>query len=62
MDLRKPYLWYPVARSLKRKFIYHAGPTNSGKTYTALQVFLECKSSISFNFHLLHKACKTRWR
>lgn len=37
MDLRKPYLWYPVARSLKRKFIYHAGPTNSGKTFTALE-------------------------
>ena len=44
MDLRKPYLWYPVARSLKRKFIYHAGPTNSGKTFTALEV-CTCTSS-----------------
>ena len=46
MDLRRPYLWYPVARSLKRKFIYHAGPTNSGKTFTALEV---CVST--FNHH-----------
>ena len=38
LDLRQPFRWYPIARSLKRKFIYHAGPTNSGKTYTALQV------------------------
>lgn len=38
MDLRKPYLWYPVARAIQRRFIYHAGPTNSGKTFTALEV------------------------
>ncbi|NKQ41762.1 MAG: helicase [Sulfurovum sp.] len=28
---------FPLARSLKRKIIFHAGPTNSGKTYTAMQ-------------------------
>jgi len=28
---------YPLARSLKRKIIFHVGPTNSGKTYEALQ-------------------------
>lgn len=38
MDLRKPHKWYPMARALKRRIIYHAGPTNSGKTYQALQV------------------------
>ncbi|MDD5406115.1 MAG: helicase-related protein [Sulfurovaceae bacterium] len=27
---------FPLARSLKRKIIFHAGPTNSGKTYSAL--------------------------
>ena len=43
LDLRQPFRWYPVARSLKRKFIYHSGPTNSGKTYTALQVGSYCK-------------------
>ena len=35
-DLRFPHRWYPLARSMKRKLIYHAGPTNSGKTYNAL--------------------------
>ena len=30
---------YPAARSLKRHFILHLGPTNSGKTYTALQAY-----------------------
>lgn len=38
VDMRKSHLWYPVARALDRKIIYHAGPTNSGKTYNALQV------------------------
>ncbi|MEA3419414.1 MAG: DEAD/DEAH box helicase, partial [Campylobacterota bacterium] len=28
---------FPLARSLKRKIIFHVGPTNSGKTYTAMQ-------------------------
>jgi hypothetical protein len=36
-DLRIPHEWYPVSRLLKRKIVYHGGPTNSGKTYHALQ-------------------------
>ncbi|SFV51826.1 Probable ATP-dependent RNA helicase [hydrothermal vent metagenome] len=28
---------FPLARSLKREIVFHVGPTNSGKTYTALQ-------------------------
>ena len=36
-DLRIPHEWYPYARIMKRKIIYHGGPTNSGKTYHALQ-------------------------
>lgn len=36
-DLTRPHEWYPHARLDKRKIIYHAGPTNSGKTYSALQ-------------------------
>lgn len=36
-DLRIPHEWYPYARLMKRKIIYHGGPTNSGKTYHALQ-------------------------
>jgi ATP-dependent RNA helicase SUPV3L1/SUV3 len=36
-DLRIPHEWYPYARLIKRKIYYHGGPTNSGKTYRALQ-------------------------
>ncbi|MGF7535414.1 helicase-related protein [Bacillus mexicanus] len=28
---------YPLARSIKRKFIIHSGPTNAGKTYESLE-------------------------
>jgi len=34
-DLRHPHTWFPFARSIQRRIIYHAGPTNSGKTYNA---------------------------
>lgn len=37
---------YPEARSIERKFIFHAGPTNSGKTYHALERFVQAKSGI----------------
>ena len=30
-------LLFPLARELKRKIIFHVGPTNSGKTYAALE-------------------------
>lgn len=30
-DLRLPIYWYPEARKINRKIIYHCGPTNSGK-------------------------------
>jgi ATP-dependent RNA helicase SUPV3L1/SUV3 len=36
-DLTKPHEWYPHARLNRRKVIYHGGPTNSGKTYEALE-------------------------
>ena len=36
-DLTKPHEWYPRARLDQRRIIFHLGPTNSGKTYTALQ-------------------------
>ncbi|XP_058798461.1 ATP-dependent RNA helicase SUV3 homolog, mitochondrial isoform X2 [Phymastichus coffea] len=45
-DLRSPANWYPVARSITRKIIFHAGPTNSGKTYHALERFMTAKSGI----------------
>eukprot|EP00606_Chrysophyceae_sp_TOSAG23-5_P000382 GSChrysophyteH2.ASY1.ANO1.361.1 assembled CDS len=36
-DLTSPADSYPAARVDKRRVIYHGGPTNSGKTYEALQ-------------------------
>ncbi len=34
---KKPEDEYPEARAMKRKFILHIGPTNSGKTHDALE-------------------------
>jgi ATP-dependent RNA helicase SUPV3L1/SUV3 len=45
-DLRKPANWYPSARALTRKIIFHSGPTNSGKTYHAMERFLNAKSGV----------------
>lgn len=45
-DLRTPANWYPEARSMDRKIIFHAGPTNSGKTYHAMERFLKSKSGV----------------
>nr|XP_021518407.1 ATP-dependent RNA helicase SUPV3L1, mitochondrial [Meriones unguiculatus] len=39
-DLRIPPNWYPEARAIQRKIIFHSGPTNSGKTYHAIQRYL----------------------
>ncbi|MGB5505387.1 MAG: helicase-related protein [Sulfurovum sp.] len=32
---------FPLARELKRKIVFHVGPTNSGKTYQALKTLKE---------------------
>jgi ATP-dependent RNA helicase SUPV3L1/SUV3 len=45
-DLTKPATWFPFARAMKRKIVYHCGPTNSGKTYNALQRFMEAKNGL----------------
>lgn len=45
-DLRGPHNLYPEARQMKRKFIYHHGPTNSGKTYSALLDLEKVESGI----------------
>lgn len=45
-DLSNPPNWYPEARQQKRKIVFHGGPTNSGKTYHAMQRFLSAKSGI----------------
>lgn len=45
-DLRSPANWYPQARAINRKIVFHAGPTNSGKTYHALERFMTSKSGV----------------
>ncbi|KAK9481391.1 P-loop containing nucleoside triphosphate hydrolase protein [Lipomyces japonicus] len=37
VNMSHPAEWYPKARAMKRKIYVHVGPTNSGKTYYALQ-------------------------
>eukprot|EP00798_Chlamydomonas_sp_ICE-L_P031270 gene31270-6414_t len=37
VDLRQPHTWFTAARATQRTIIYHVGPTNSGKTYNALE-------------------------
>ncbi|XP_046562779.1 ATP-dependent RNA helicase SUPV3L1, mitochondrial-like [Haliotis rubra] len=69
-DLRQPANWYPETRRKQRKIVYHAGPTNSGKTYHALQRYLTGKSGIycgplkllvSEVFHKSNEAVRTPW-
>ncbi|CDW83196.1 atp-dependent rna helicase mitochondrial-like [Stylonychia lemnae] len=45
-DLTMPHEWFPEARQMKRKFIYHMGPTNSGKTRGAIQRLMESRNGI----------------
>lgn len=45
-DLGKPDTWYPIARAKTRKVVFHCGPTNSGKTYHAMDRFMNSKSGI----------------
>lgn len=44
----KPEDEYPAARELKRKFILHVGPTNSGKTHDALERLKESSHGAYF--------------
>lgn len=37
---------YPEARAVERKIVFHAGPTNSGKTYHAIQRYLKAESGV----------------
>lgn len=41
-----PHLWFRQARALQRKIIVHVGPTNSGKTYRAVQALKKAKSGV----------------
>ncbi len=45
---QKPEEEYPQARLMKRKFILHVGPTNSGKTHDALERLKACAHGAYF--------------
>lgn len=45
-DLSYPIDHYPDARSIRRKFIMHVGPTNSGKTHMALRALAAAGSGV----------------
>jgi ATP-dependent RNA helicase SUPV3L1/SUV3 len=45
-DSRLPHAWFPEARAVDRKIVFHSGPTNSGKTYNAMKSFLEAESGV----------------
>lgn len=44
LDMTRPGEWYPGARAFRRNVYLHIGPTNSGKTYQALQALRKAKS------------------
>lgn len=46
LNFNKPENFFPEARSMKRKFVYHMGPTNSGKTSNALERLAKAESGI----------------
>lgn len=41
-----PAQYYTKARAMSRNFIIHAGPTNSGKTHSAMEKFLSAENGI----------------
>jgi ATP-dependent RNA helicase SUPV3L1/SUV3 len=45
-DLTKPEQWFPDARLMKRKIVYHMGATNSGKTKNAIDALANAKNGI----------------
>jgi ATP-dependent RNA helicase SUPV3L1/SUV3 len=45
-DLRYPTEWYPATRTLHRTIHLHVGPTNSGKTYHALQRLEQAETGV----------------
>lgn len=45
-DLSYPAEAYPEARSIRRKFYMHVGPTNSGKTHNALRALAAASTGV----------------
>jgi len=46
LNFTQPEMFFPLARKMKRKFIYHLGPTNSGKTSNALERLAQASTGI----------------
>lgn len=46
IDVNHPHLWYPQARKMRRKIICHVGPTNSGKTHSALEALKKAETGV----------------
>eukprot|EP00757_Euglenozoa_sp_SAG-D1_P018043 gene18043-5702_t len=46
VNMMAPWEWYPKARTMRRRIIFHGGPTNSGKTHAALEALTKAKSGI----------------
>jgi hypothetical protein len=46
LNFKQPEDFFPLARKMKRKFVYHMGPTNSGKTSNALERLVQASSGI----------------
>ncbi|KPA82334.1 putative RNA helicase putativemitochondrial [Leptomonas pyrrhocoris] len=44
--MHAPWEWYPQARLTRRTFIFHHGPTNSGKTHAALEAMMAARSGV----------------
>lgn len=45
-DLSSPEQWFPAARQLHRRVVFHFGPTNSGKSHAALQSLSSYRSGV----------------
>lgn len=45
-DLRYPSEWFPATRAVHREIHLHVGPTNSGKTYHALQRLEQAETGV----------------
>ena len=62
-DFRYPYEWFPATRTMQRTVHLHVGPTNSGKTYRALQALEKAESGIYAGpLRLLAHEIYTRFR
>ena len=44
LNLCDPADAYPLAREMNRKIVFHSGPTNAGKTYSAMQRLMSARS------------------